>query len=380
MKHIFYLIVLTLFISSCSKDFNGISPEEYVKQQGLNATELENGVFIVIHEQGNDNKPGLNDVVVTDFRGQVANNGATFANEEDFSIVLGNTLAGWFIGLREIGEGGSCTLIIPPSMAFGSQTIGSIPGKSTVVYEIDLKQVLSTTTVEGYIERNELETIELEKGVHLVILEEGSDKKPTVESEIKVNYVGKYTNEIQFDGGEDVSFILSGLIEGWQIGLPQVGEGGTCMLILPSEVAYGTAGTPTIPPNTPLVFEIELLQVGSDADKYVDENNLNTILLDEGVHIIIHDEGSDVKPSVTDKVNINYKGFLTDDTEFDSGQGVTFLLSTLIRGWQIGIPEIGEGGSCTLIIPPSAGYGAVDQGDIPPNSVLIFDIDLITVE
>ena len=380
MKQVFILLALIMTITSCTKEFNGPSPEDYVKQKGLNATELDNGVFIVIHEEGNDVKPGLDDGINVDYRGILADNDFTFDDKEGFQAVLGNLIAGWYVGLREIGEGGSATLIIPPSLAFGNNDIGNIPGKSTVVYEIELNHVYKPTTVEGYIERNNLETTELDKGVHIVIEEEGNSVKPMADNDIRVTYTGKFTNERVFDQGEDVSFNLANLIEGWQIGLAEIGVGGKCLLVIPYEVAYGENGNQLIPPMTPLVFEIELLGVGTLADQYVLDNNLMTTRLSEGVHIIIDDAGDDNKPSVSSEITVKYEGRLTDGTVFDANEEFTTILSNLITGWRIGLMEIGVGGKCTLIIPPSAGYGSSSIGDIPANSVLIFDIELNGVQ
>jgi FKBP-type peptidyl-prolyl cis-trans isomerase FkpA len=54
-------------------------------------------------------------------------------------------------------------------------------------------------------------------------------------------------------------------------------------------------------------------------------------------------------------------------------------LGQLIVGWQKGLPLISSGGKITLYIPPSLGYGSAAAGSIPANSILIFDIELISV-
>lgn len=115
------------------------------------------------------------------------------------------------------------------------------------------------------------------------------------------------------------------------------------------------------------------------AEEYIAVNNLTTKELDKGVHIVIEEEGNDVKPHSNSSVKVNYVGKLTNGTQFDSGSNVSFQLTKLIEGWRIGLKELGEGGSCTLIVPPSAGYGSSAVGIIPPNSVLVFDMDLLEV-
>ncbi|MFT6337835.1 MAG: FKBP-type peptidyl-prolyl cis-trans isomerase [Halioglobus sp.] len=377
-----FLFSLMVFVSSCSSDFDGISPKEYVEQNNLNATELEGGMYILIDEVGDAQRATADQVVLVDYRGILANTGETVLEGENFTGVFSTLLLGWQTGLKEIGVGGKCTLILPPDLAFGDQVIEGIPQKSTVVFEVTLKGIFSATTVEGYIERNNLSTTVLENGVQIVIIEPGNNKKPTANTEVRVNYKGKLTNELVFDQGEDVSFNLSDLIEGWGIGLQEIGEGGKCILIIPSESGYGItgAGNGVIPPNSPLVFEIDLIEVGSAADKYVEENNLSTQLLAGGVHIIVTDIGDEEKkPNINSVVTVTYEGRLTDGTVFDSGDNVPFVLSGVIDGWLTGLQEIGVGGTCTLIIPASAGYGSQANGIIPANSVLIFDIEIISV-
>lgn len=115
-------------------------------------------------------------------------------------------------------------------------------------------------------------------------------------------------------------------------------------------------------------------------DEYIAVNNLITKELDKGVHIVIDNPGNDIKPNINSKITVNYTGKLTNGVVFDSGSNKTFQLFNLIEGWRIGLKELGEGGSCQLIIPPGAGYGGSATGSIPANSVLVFDMDLIKVE
>jgi FKBP-type peptidyl-prolyl cis-trans isomerase FkpA len=78
------------------------------------------------------------------------------------------------------------------------------------------------------------------------------------------------------------------------------------------------------------------------------------------------------------KVTANYTGRLLTGTIFDSSKGtpIPFNLNQVIVGWQIGVPLIQKGGSIRLFIPSYYGYGNVNQGAIPANSVLDFTIDL----
>jgi FKBP-type peptidyl-prolyl cis-trans isomerase FkpA len=116
--------------------------------------------------------------------------------------------------------------------------------------------------IESYIQLKGLEDVQkTEDGLHYQIIEPGDGISPTVTSKIKINYVGRLLNDNVFDSGFGVTFELSGLITGWQLGIPKIKEGGKIKLIIPSRLAYGSRSTGGIPANSVLVFDIDLLEV-----------------------------------------------------------------------------------------------------------------------
>jgi len=102
---------------------------------------------------------------------------------------------------------------------------------------------------------------------------------------------------------------------------------------------------------------------------------------DRGFYYKIITEGTGVNPTVSNNVTLFYKGTLTNGNIFDQtgANPVTFRLGQLILGWQYGLPLIKPGGSIILYLPPELGYGSRAAGSIPPNSVLIFEVQLISV-
>ncbi len=98
------------------------------------------------------------------------------------------------------------------------------------------------------------------RGFYYQIIKPGNSNKPTLNSLISITYKGTYLNKSSFENGEN-SWKLSSLITGWQYSLPLIGEGGQILVILPSNLAYGSTGAGCIPPNTPLVFDINLSAV-----------------------------------------------------------------------------------------------------------------------
>ena len=113
---------------------------------------------------------------------------------------------------------------------------------------------------------------------------------------------------------------------------------------------------------------------------YIEDNNLSAEEHESGLFYVIEQPGSAERPSLADSVEVRYRGELTDGTVFDRTQGdstIEFPLAGVIPGWQIGIPLFGRGGRGKLIIPSGLAYGPRRIGAIPPNSVLIFDVELV---
>jgi FKBP-type peptidyl-prolyl cis-trans isomerase FklB len=94
-------------------------------------------------------------------------------------------------------------------------------------------------------------------------------------------------------------------------------------------------------------------------------------------------EGTGKKPKATDNVEVHYEGKLTDGTVFDSsvarGQPASFRLDQVIPGWTEGVQLMKEGGKTRFAIPSNLAYGEMGAGTIPPNSVLIFEVELLKI-
>ena len=86
----------------------------------------------------------------------------------------------------------------------------------------------------------------------------------------------------------------------------------------------------------------------------------------------------------TDSVTVDYRGRLIDGTEFDSsystGMPATFPVNRVIKGWQEALVLMKPGAKWQLFIPPELAYGPRAQQKIPPNSLLIFDVNVISAE
>jgi FKBP-type peptidyl-prolyl cis-trans isomerase FkpA len=114
--------------------------------------------------------------------------------------------------------------------------------------------------LKQYIDANKIAATADERGFYYTIQAPGSGAKPTVCSNVTVNYVGKLTSGTTFDSGNDVSFGLNQLILGWQEGIPLVAPGGSITLYLPPSLAYGAQAQSGIPANSILIFTIDLIR------------------------------------------------------------------------------------------------------------------------
>ena len=103
-----------------------------------------------------------------------------------------------------------------------------------------------------------------------------------------------------------------------------------------------------------------------------------------GLQIEMLVEGEGEAPNATDTVVVHYEGSLIDGTVFDSsiarGTPAEFGLNQVIRGWTEGLQLIKPGGKARLTIPSELGYGPGGVGNIPPNAVLVFEVELLEVK
>ena len=177
------------------------------------------------------------------------------------------------------------------------------------------------------------------------------------------------------------------LIKGCDEGLVGMKIGGIRTLVIPSKLAYGAEGADNIPPNTDIRLKVKLLdakKASQSTEWWYDSSKVKSTKT--GLKYIILQEGAGPSPVNGQSVIINYSGFLSNGRKFDSStdreEAVKFTIGSnqVIPGLEDGIKLMNKGAKAVIIIPPSLAYGSRDMGVIPPNSTLIFDVELLNIE
>jgi FKBP-type peptidyl-prolyl cis-trans isomerase FklB len=123
-----------------------------------------------------------------------------------------------------------------------------------------------------------------------------------------------------------------------------------------------------------------------EANMFLEENKKRegVLVIQEGLQYEVLKEGSGESPTSSSKVKTHYKGTLLDgsvfDSSYDRGQPIDFPLGRVIKGWQEALKLMKPGAKWKLYVHPNLGYGERDTKEIPANSLLIFEIELLSFE
>jgi FKBP-type peptidyl-prolyl cis-trans isomerase len=244
--------------------------------------------------------------------------------------------------------------------------------------------------------------VETESGIIYTIEKEANGPLPQPGNQVKVNYTGKLMNGEVFDtserSGRPYQFTIDDapVIEGWHKGIPNIPLGAKGTIYIPPSLGYGKKTSGKIPPNSPLIFEVEVVDLvdpmafrrikAMEIEDYLKARNIHAEKTKDLLYYKIDKLGNGNFPHVGQTVEVHYKGTLMNgqvfDSSYDRGQPFKFQIGvgTVIKGWDMGIPLFSEGGKGTLYIPSDLAYGENSVSGIPANSNLVFDIEIISVK
>ena len=133
------------------------------------------------------------------------------------------------------------------------------------------------------------------------------------------------------------------------------------------------------------IAEAEAAQAVAAGKTYLEENakKEGVTVTESGLQYEVLQAADGAKPAATDTVKVHYVGTLTDGTKFDSsldrGEPAQFPLNRVIPGWTEGVQLMNVGSKFKFTIPAELAYGERDMGVIKPNSVLVFEVELLEI-
>ncbi len=130
-----------------------------------------------------------------------------------------------------------------------------------------------------------------------------------------------------------------------------------------------------------------MVKNAEESEKFLEENRKKDGVktIESGLQYKVLKEGKGITPKPEDMVTVNYRGTFTDGTEFDSsytkGEPMTVQTDGVIKGWTEALQMMTKGSKWQIFVPPHLAYGRGGLGTrIPPNKVLIFEIDLLEIK
>jgi FKBP-type peptidyl-prolyl cis-trans isomerase len=340
-------------------------------------------------------RPKLGDEVSVHYTGWLPDTGKIFDSSltrgQPFTFPLGQrrVIAGWDEGVALMTRGARYKFTIPPGLAYGEQGSGHIPANATLVFEVELLDILRAP---GFRPANKEAQKRTADGLTYEVLVDGKGALPN-ETDIltmklaiwRANGELLHCTEIQEKNtprkGTADSF-------GWPI-VPRAVKvlkvGSRCRFEAPAIESLGEQFGRQFGAEAMLVWELELVDAKpSSVPKFAmpAESTLKTTA--SGLKYEVIKEGTGRKPGAAERVTVHYAGWLTDGTLFDSsygrGETTSFALNGVIRGWTEGVQLMGEGAVYKFVIPGDLAYGA--RGSPPkigPNATLVFQIELVKV-
>jgi len=239
----------------------------YLKENSIAATKMSQGIWFIVDSAASGIRPNFNDSIKLKYTMRlVSNNSVIGQSTTPKHFVLDSLLAGIQIALPQFQAGSKGRIFIPSFYCHG---LNYYSGATNLVYEFQLKEVkdiqlkYDTSAIDTYLNVHSIIALKDKSGLRYTIDTLKVGATPSMMDDVQVNYVAKnLADGSTVDQGTAVTFPLSGLILGWQIGLQKMQEGSTFTFYSPSSLCYGPYGNgTTIKANTNLVFNVTMLKI-----------------------------------------------------------------------------------------------------------------------
>lgn len=274
-------MLTTLLLISCGGD-EGLTFDEqlavdiaaidrFLENNDIDTEVHSSGIRFTTLEAGDGEVPDIGSLLVIEYDFSALGSDDTLAASiYGESVVLSNNLiAAFSLMLAEMNEGGSRTVYAPSGYCFGDEDVGTLPANSNLKINLklasDVKEggqfAADTIIIESYLTKNGINALVDSSGIRYTVNKTGSGPSPELGNIVDVAFEGRFLRGGVFDQSANSTFSLSGLIQAWQIMIPQMEVGEKITIYAPSALCYGTQGNQGIPPNTVLSFDIELLGI-----------------------------------------------------------------------------------------------------------------------
>ncbi len=284
----------------------------------------------------------------------------------------------------------------------------------------------SQTDLVLFLKENNIKTRETEDGIHYLLEQKGVGVYPHSGDYVMVRFKASLLNGDVFDrSDEDEPFLFQvgnrEVIRGFDKAVQLLKAGGKGTFYIPPELGYREQGVrDRVPPNSPLKYEIELVQIMDYEaydqfmrkleererreyeyeqariarrdrqliQEYIREHHPGAVTLPSGLSYVIVAEGNGPPAKKGQRLKVMYEGFLPDGTPIEhpsSKKNYEFYLGSgsVMAGWEEGLRHFNKGAEGWLIIPSQMAYGAMsikeDNIDIPANAILVFWVKVLEI-
>ncbi|MEN8224569.1 MAG: FKBP-type peptidyl-prolyl cis-trans isomerase [Bacteroidota bacterium] len=277
---------------------------EYLQTNNITTEPLASGLIFIEEKKGSGSNPKAEEMVSVNLTVTLVDGTKIFSSEdrgEPFEYQYGQNFdtPGLEEGVGMMKKGGKARLIVPHQIAYGAEAKGQmIPAYSTIIYDVELVSMRSKEAYDKeraekqaqqqaledqrkndekslrdkYIADNNINVMPTASGLYYIETEKGTGEKAMPGNTVTVHYTGTLLDGTKFDSsldkGEPFSFRLGvgQVIKGWDEAIAMMNEGGKATLVIPSEIAYGSRDSGSIPAYSTLVFEVELIKVEPAAE------------------------------------------------------------------------------------------------------------------